>query len=401
MNEEGVDLSFARPGGAALAAAGKKFVARYLYADGEGGKGLDKDEMADYAAHGLELVLIYESTAQRALDGFAAGVADAQAVAAQLAALGLPGDVPVYHAIDFDITDAQKPVAAQYLLGAKSVRGSAVGEYGGYWCVKYMAENNICSWHMQTYAWSGGQWHAAAQLQQYLNGQNINGAVDLQRSKSDNYGQVSKFGGSTPAPTPAPSPSDVVTLGASTPGYVKSTDAAAGRNSNSTVSPGTYKVTNRANGAENVVRLDGTGGWWINPSVAPTPAPAPAGLAVGDQVVIANPVDVNGTKLNVSGTYTVMEVSGSRIVVGRGGVVTAAVDASHLSKVGSGGTVPTSSAQYVTVAAGWGLSSVAQAAGFSDAGTEGRWAAIAALNGSNNWRVFNASLKAGQSVRVR
>lgn len=400
MTIEGVDYSWARPGGAALAAAGKKFAVRYLYADGQGGKGLDPDEIADLKAHGIELVLVFEGTAQRALDGFAAGVSDAQLVVSQLAALGLPADVPVYMAVDFDITDAQKPVAAQYLQGAKTIRGDAVGDYGGYWCVKYMVDNKVCSWHWQTYAWSGGQVHPAAQLEQYLNSQNINGAVDLCRAFVDNYGQVSKFGGDTPAPAPAPAPSDVITLGAATPGYVNSGDAAAGKNSNSSVSPGTYKVTNRANGMANVVRMDGSGGWWINPNGA-APAPAPAGLAVGDQVVVTNPIDVNGTHLNVSGTYTVMEVSGSRIVIGRGGVVTAAVDSSHLSKVGSGGTVPTSSAQYVTVQAGWGLSSVAQAAGYSDAGSEGRWAAIAALNGSGNWQAYNAGLKAGQSVRVR
>lgn len=400
MALEGVDFSWARPGGAALAAAGKKFVIRYLYADGQGGKGLDKDELVDYAAHGIDVAVVYESTAQRALDGFAAGVADAQASLSQLAALGLPSDMPVFFAVDFDITDAQKPVVAQYLQGAKTIMGDAVGDYGGFWLVKYMAENNVTKWHMQTYAWSGGQWHPAAQLQQYLNGQNINGAVDLDRAMVDNYGQASKFGGTTPQPTPTPAPSDIITLGSATPGYVNSADAAAGKNSNSSVSAGTYKVTNRANGMANVVRMDGTGGWWINPNGA-APAPTPAGLAVGDQVVVTNPVDVNGTKLNVSGNYTVMEVSGSRIVIGRGGVVTAAVDASHLSKVGSGGTVPTSSAQYVTVQAGWGLSSVAQAAGYSDAGSEARWAAIAALNGSGNWQAYNASLKAGQSVRVR
>jgi len=54
----------------------------------------------------------------------------------------------------------------------------------------------------------------------------------------------------------------------------------------------------------------------------------------------------------------------------------------------------------VTVQPNWGLSSVAQAAGFLDAGTPARWAAIAALNGSNDWKAFNNGLKAGDQVVV-
>ena len=53
-------------------------------------------------------------------------------------------------------------------------------------------------------------------------------------------------------------------------------------------------------------------------------------------MTVTNPVDVNGTSLATSGTYEVMEVSGNRIVIGRGGQVTAAIDASNLSKVGGG-----------------------------------------------------------------
>lgn len=49
------------------------------------------------------------------------------------------------------------------------------------------------------------------------------------------------------------------------------------------------------------------------------------GIRVGSTVRVTSPYDENGTHLAVSGTYTVMEVSGSRVVIGRGGVVTAAL----------------------------------------------------------------------------
>lgn len=55
-------------------------------------------------------------------------------------------------------------------------------------------------------------------------------------------------------------------------------------------------------------------------------------LRVGDKVTFTSAYDENGTHLAVSGTYEVMQVTGDRIVVGRGGVVTAAVPAKNLKK---------------------------------------------------------------------
>lgn len=63
-------------------------------------------------------------------------------------------------------------------------------------------------------------------------------------------------------------------------------------------------------------------------------APAPsASIRVGDTVQVTNPVDVNGTRLGVSGNYSVMQVNGDRIVIGRGGAVTAAINKNNLRKV--------------------------------------------------------------------
>lgn len=54
------------------------------------------------------------------------------------------------------------------------------------------------------------------------------------------------------------------------------------------------------------------------------------GIRVGSTVRVTSPYDEHGTHLAVSGTYTVMEVSGSRVVIGRGGVVTAALPKGNL-----------------------------------------------------------------------
>lgn len=66
---------------------------------------------------------------------------------------------------------------------------------------------------------------------------------------------------------------------------------------------------------------------WISAPAAPK---KPASIGVGSTVVVTNPVDVRGTHLAASGTYNVMELSGSRAVIGRGGVVTAAINVSNL-----------------------------------------------------------------------
>lgn len=54
-------------------------------------------------------------------------------------------------------------------------------------------------------------------------------------------------------------------------------------------------------------------------------------FSVGDNVRVTNAVDENGTRIAASGTYKVMEVKGSRVVIGRNGVVTAAMPASNLA----------------------------------------------------------------------
>lgn len=405
---EGVDYSWARPGAAVLKAAGKHFAVRYLFDDGQGGKGLDASEIADFNANGVDVAIVYESTARRALDGRAAGQADAHAAQAQLQSVGLPAGIPIYFAVDFDTTEANQAGIDEYLRGVADVIGLArTGVYGSFYVVERCANNGTAKWFWQTYAWSGGQVSSHNHILQYLNGQNINGAVDFCRATQDNYGQASANGGPapTPTPTPAPQPSgQTYSLTRAVQGFVTAANAASHSNSNSTVQPGNYAVFSTSNGMINITRVAGVPGWWINPNDngAPVPAPAPAtgGFAVGDTVNVTNPVDVNGTKLNVSGDYTVMEVSGSRVVIGRGGTVTAAVNAGNLAHSGGSAPAPAPQGQFVTVQAGWGLSNVAQAAGYGDAGSSARWAAIAELNGSNNWQAFNAALKPGQSVRV-
>lgn len=202
---EGVDYSWARPGGATLKANGKHFAVRYLYPDGQGGKGLDASELADLTGNGVEVPVVYESYAARAKEGRAAGEQDARTAQAELVRLGLPSGMPIYFAVDYDAPEGDQGVIDEYLRGAASVIGAdRVGVYAGYWVIKRCHENGTAKWLWQTYAWSGGNVHPATHLYQYRNGQNLNGAVDFCKALQDNYGQPSAFGAAKPV-TPTPS----------------------------------------------------------------------------------------------------------------------------------------------------------------------------------------------------
>lgn len=194
---EGVDYSWARPGGAALAAAGKTFAVRYLYPGG--GKGLTSGEVADLTANGIAVAVVFESGGAEALNGAGAGARDAQIAQGQLAACGLPATMPVYFAVDFDANGGQLSAIDDYLNGAGSVLGQArVGVYGSYAVTTHCRASGSAPWSWQTYAWSAGQVDAGANLYQYLNGQNINGGVDYVRSLTADFGQVGN--GGTPSP---------------------------------------------------------------------------------------------------------------------------------------------------------------------------------------------------------
>ena len=56
-------------------------------------------------------------------------------------------------------------------------------------------------------------------------------------------------------------------------------------------------------------------------------------IRVGDKVKVTNPYDEKGRRLYVSGTYDVIEVSGNRIVIGKGKAVTAAINKDNLVKI--------------------------------------------------------------------
>lgn len=182
----GVDYSDSPPGGAALAKAGMRFAARYLSHNEE--KNLDRAEADDLAAHGVSCVVVWETTAQRAGAGRAAGIADAKEAAAQAQACGQPTGRPIYFAVDYDADPAD---VVAYFQGVAYVLGLArTGVYGGFKVVKYLLDHGLAAWAWQTVAWSGGRWDARARIRQYASTVRINGVTcDHDTAMTADYGQ--------------------------------------------------------------------------------------------------------------------------------------------------------------------------------------------------------------------
>jgi hypothetical protein len=202
MSVFGIDHAWGVPSSAALRNAHVKFVVRYLSHDAS--KNLTRKEADLRSADGIDLAVIWETTANRAMSGRAGGAADATEAAKQAAACGMPIDRPIYFAVDWDATAAQQATIHAYLDGAANVLGrNRVGLYAGYGPISRAFDAKKITYGWQTYAWSGGRWDSRAQLQQYLNSQRVGGVdCDYNRAMKDDFGQWRV--GVSPAPTPAP-----------------------------------------------------------------------------------------------------------------------------------------------------------------------------------------------------
>jgi hypothetical protein len=177
------DFSYSKPNLPALWAGGVRVILGYL--SDTPGKGLTQAYVDQALALGFGIVPLYETTAQAALGGKAAGITAATTATRIAARLGCPAAVPIVYALDADYTAAQMagPVSA-YITGLHAVAGLD-GEYGGYRQLSYLVAHKIDVGRLfQTYAWSNGAWLSAGQapIEQYRNGVTLAGAtVDLCR----------------------------------------------------------------------------------------------------------------------------------------------------------------------------------------------------------------------------
>lgn len=186
----GVDYAFSSPDPAGLYAAGVRFAGRYLGA-GTADKRLTLDEATQLSHAGVACVSLVEGRTTDPLGGVNVGHDHATAALREGQSIGMPGGRPYYFAVDWDVQLSEWPAVSAYLSGAASVVGWAnVGVYGGLRCMRLAHDTTPVRWLFQTYAWSGGIWHPAAQLRQVHNGvQLAGGTVDLCQGLTVDYGQ--------------------------------------------------------------------------------------------------------------------------------------------------------------------------------------------------------------------
>lgn len=190
-HREGVDWAFGKISPEALKKAGKTFVCRYLSPDVS--KNLSHEEVVRYSRAGIDIVVVWENSGERARLGYAAGLHDGNKALAQARILGKPPLAPIFFAVDFD---AAGPEVVRYFEGVASAVGKKrSGVYGGLDVVEYLLDRHIVNWAWQTYAWSNHTWDKRAHLKQVLisypgNELRVDGVqVDYDKSTKVNFGQ--------------------------------------------------------------------------------------------------------------------------------------------------------------------------------------------------------------------
>jgi hypothetical protein len=180
---KGIDVAWAKPSIAQIKGVGAQFVARYFSHDPN--KNLTASQVTAYKAANIGSVVVWETTAGRALAGRAAGITDAKAAEAQRKAVGLPDDMVIHFAVDLDTTWAK---VQAYFDGIISVIGLArTGCYGGVKVITGAYGHGI-RFLWQTVAWSGGVWSVHATIQQ-RGGTVLGGSADLDYATVTDYGQ--------------------------------------------------------------------------------------------------------------------------------------------------------------------------------------------------------------------
>lgn len=187
-----VDEDWSKADPAGLLAAGYHAIIGYVSEDATG-KNLTAADV--HAAHrvGMAVGLVYEYATNAALGGAARGTRDAGIAVAHAQQLGAPAGVCLYHAVDFQAAAGDMPAILQYALAGQQVCAAAGyrhGIYADYAVCAYLRAHGYTGFLWQTYAWSLGQWFAAAVLRQELNHITIAGAVvDKDEALVDDWGQ--------------------------------------------------------------------------------------------------------------------------------------------------------------------------------------------------------------------
>lgn len=184
-----LDIAWAKPTAAQIRAAGASGVIGYLSHDTT--KNLTASQVSSYVLDGVRVGTVWETTAGRALAGYAAGQSDAREAESQRKVIGLPPTSLHRFAVDTDTTWAS---VAPYFEGCASVLGKGrTAAYGGY-KVTTGAYGYGLRRNWQTIAWSGGRLDPNAAL--YQNGRTaLGGDADINTVLAADWGQYPSTGG--------------------------------------------------------------------------------------------------------------------------------------------------------------------------------------------------------------
>lgn len=145
---------------------GYEYAIRYCVPSGYS-KALTKAEADAILDAGLTLGLCWETTASRAKNGAAAGLADGRSAKACAEALGAPDETIIWFAVDYEAPKADLDRIAGYMVAAGvSCRPYKLGIYGPYHVIEELAWREIGSAYWQCVGWSGGKWSACVDVQQ-------------------------------------------------------------------------------------------------------------------------------------------------------------------------------------------------------------------------------------------
>lgn len=190
------DYAWQHPSPAAVRAAGYVGVMRYLSHDPS--KDITAAEATVLHAEQLGIGLVFETTANRAGEGTAAGLADRKEAEPRAAALGYPRNCPVFYAVDYD---AAPQTILPYFRGVHG-GGYPVGVYGSARVVAAVIGAGLATFGWQTEAWSGTTIVGVAHLYQRVKPtRHIAGATS---GSYDENVVLKTFPLWTPAPAPQP-----------------------------------------------------------------------------------------------------------------------------------------------------------------------------------------------------
>lgn len=158
-----VDAAWTKPAAAAAGAAGYAGLIGYVSADAS--KDLTAAVIADYHAHRLGVLLVFETTSTRAQAGEGAGQADRVYAETRASTLGFPREIPIFYAVDEQVAPA---VVLPYFRGVHTGACWPVGVYGDLDVVEAVMAAGLATYGWQTCAWSGGRVSQVAHLYQRL-----------------------------------------------------------------------------------------------------------------------------------------------------------------------------------------------------------------------------------------